>query len=166
MTFLKNIGQWARLWESVQIAKYSLGKYIIGFACLLHIFWAAMLAIDQRAGNATALSIFFRIYNNRFWVVVWLLFVSVCASIFINFRARKIFNLKALSFLLLPQQIALSCSAMAGIHATIVQHYADGVARSWAHIGTDQLPVILTAILYTVACLETRRLPFKSNGTS
>jgi hypothetical protein len=159
LSLLKDVYDFVRRWESFQIAKYALGKYIIGFACLLHIIWAAVLLVDVRAGNATPISIFFRFGLNRWEVIILFLFVSILAGSFLNFRMRRVLNLKVLSMLLVPQQFALLCSALAGLWAAYIQHYADGTPASWAHILCDQLPVVLTACLYSVACLETKSLP-------
>ena len=147
---------------NIQIAKHALGKYIIGFACALHLLWALLLAIDIRAANATPVSILFVLLgNSRLLVIFTLLVVAMLAGGFLDMRLRKQFNLSALSMLLVPQQTVLLCSAGAGIFAACAGHYADGVTKSWAHILADQLPVILMAFLYTVALLETRHPPLK-----
>ncbi len=148
------------LTSNIQIAKYSLGKYIVGYACLLHFLWAILIGIDSRAGNSTPLSILFILFgHNRALIISLLLLVSAMATAFLSFRARQIFNIRVLTVLLLPQQVILWMSAGGGIYATLIQHYADGVPRSWVHILADQLPVILAAFLYTTALLETRTLP-------
>ncbi len=144
----------------VQIARHALGKYIIGFACLLHLVWAVILLIDPRAANATPISIICALTgNSRPIVITMFLLVAVLASLFLDLRIRARINLTALSMCLIPQQIVLWCSAGAGIYATFTQHYADGVAKSWAHILTDQSPMILMALLYTVALIEAANPP-------
>jgi hypothetical protein len=145
--------------SSIQIAKHALGKYIIGFACLLHLIWAALLAFDIRAGNATPLSILFILFPEKWAVIFVLVTVAIMAGGFLDLRLRARYNLAVLSMLLIPQQIVLWMSAGAGINAAIVGHYADGVVKSFYHIAADQSPCVLMAFLYTVALLETRHPP-------
>jgi hypothetical protein len=144
----------------IMLARHALGKYIIGFACLLHISWAALLIIDRRAGNATPLSVLFALLgNDRVLVITVLFLVAILAAGFLDLRLRKVLNFSTLSMLLIPQQLILWCSAGAGVYATIVQHYADGVMRSWPHILADQSSIILMALLYTIALVQSRHPP-------
>jgi hypothetical protein len=148
----------------LQIAKHALGKYIIAFACFLHIAWGIVLCIDKRAVNATPLSVIYSLLgNDRILTIVTLFFVAIMAGCFLDLRLRKAVNISALSMLLIPQQIFLWCSAGAGIRAITIQQYADGITRSWAHIAVDQSPVILMALLYTVALIEARNPPDPKN---
>ncbi len=139
----------------LHFAKFVLGKYIIFFASLLHLFWAVMLMIDIRAANSTPISILFALFHYRLVVIGVLLIVSFSAGLFLDLRLRTIVHTRWLTLLLIPQQLILWCSAGAGIYATIIERYADGITRSWAHIGADQIAMVLTAMLYTVALLET-----------
>jgi hypothetical protein len=152
-------------WDTLKIAKWSLGKYIVLAACMLHVIWAVLLTFDVRAGNATPVAIFFRFGLNRWGVIALLTAVSVGGFVFLSLRMRHIWNVKALSFLLVPQQFVMLCSAIAGLEAILKQQYADGVFKSWSHIAADQSAIIVMAILYTVACLETRTIPVRdANG--
>lgn len=145
----------------VKIAKHALGKYIIVAACLLHIMWAGILCFDVRAGNSTPVSIFFAIFDYRIIVIVVFLSVAALSFLFLDFRMRQFVPTRWLSLLLIPQQLTLLLSAGIGIQATIVQEYADGTVRSWAHIACDQAPIVVIAILYTIAVLETLDPPKK-----
>lgn len=148
-----------------QIAKHSLGKYIIIFACLLHVGWAILLMLDIRAGNATPISVLFALVNSRPVVITTLIFVAFCAWLFLDLRVRRYITLRWLTIFLIPQQIVLTLSAGAGIYAIIIQRYPDEITGSWAHIAVEQLPMILMAILYTIATLETLNPPRVSNAT-
>ncbi len=141
-------------------SEHALGRWIIIYACVLHIVWAILLCIDHRAGNATAVAILLELSGGSYLMTVALLFfVAFLAGGFLDVRLRRKVSLETLSLLLLPQQIILWCSAGSGIYATCVGHYADGVIRAWSHILADQSPVILTAFLYTVVLLETHIPP-------
>lgn len=144
-----------------RIAQHALGKYIIAQASILHLIWAALLIIDKRSGNATPVAILFQLLqNDRLLVIFILVVVAALAGCFLDLRIRQKCNVGHLTLLLIPQQIVLCISAGAGITAAITQQYADGINRCWAHILADQLPVILMAVLYTAAVLETRLPPF------
>lgn len=145
-------------WSTGRIAKTSLGKYIIGATSLLHLGWGILLCISAEAGKSTPVDIFFR-FLNRPTIVVLFLGVSLLAILFLRLRLGQTINARYLSLLLLPQQFVLLCSAGSGILATILGHYADGVARSWTFILADQLPSILIAVLYTTALIEIVRRP-------
>lgn len=145
-------------WTNGRIAKTSLGKYIIGVTSLLHLGWGTLLCISQEAGNATPVDIFFR-FLNRPTIVLLFFGVSILALLFLRLRLGQTVNARYLSLLLLPQQFVLLCSAGSGFLATILGHYADGVARSWTFILADQLPSILIAVLYTTAVIEIVRQP-------
>lgn len=159
---LRNLARFLTMWSpgNIQIARAALGKYIIGFASLLHLVWATIILFDDRAMKATPVAIIANLcQGDKILVVFVLMTVAALAITFLDFRMRKLFHITALSMLLLPQQFILWCSAFAGVYATIVGQYADGVPRAWAHILSDQMPCILMALLYTVALIETRHLP-------
>lgn len=137
------------------IAKHALGKYIILQATLMHVAWASIILADIRAGNSTPVSILFYLFHNQLLVAGILYFVAFCALLFLNLRLRTIVGLRGLTALLIPQQAVLWCSAGAGIYATVIQRYADGVIKSWSHIACDQMPILLMAILYSIAVIET-----------
>ena len=146
------------------IQPHALGKYIILFACMLHIIWGLLLCFDTQVGNVTPIAILFIfLEQSRFWVIITLWAVALMAAGFVNLRIRKTANLKILSLLLVPQQLVLWLSASAGIYAAYLQHYADGTACDWGHIFADQLPISLLAILYTITLIHTRKIPFYPN---
>lgn len=56
--------------------------------------------------------------------------------------------------LFIPQQFFLLLTTGSVINFVLVQHYADGVIRSWQFILQDQLPVILLTIGYAFAIFD------------
>jgi len=130
----------------------ALGKYIVLCASLLHVIWAGLLLVTPDAGGSTPLHIIVVVCGGPWRTAIVLTLVAGAAMVF-PFSKYRVSN-RALALMLIPQQTFLLMSAGAGIRAAMLGHYADGVARSWTFILSDQLPVILIAVLYTVAVLE------------
>jgi hypothetical protein len=143
--------------DGAQLSKVALGKYIILLASVLHLVWAGLLVFAQGAGNSTPVAIITKLSGGRERAAVILVGVSVAALTFLYTKRTK--SNATVSALLVPQQLLLFLSAGAGLWATIRESYADGVIRDWAFILTDQLPVILLAVLYTVVVLEAASEP-------
>ena len=59
--------------------------------------------------------------------------------------------------LFIPQQIFLLMTTGSAIDLIIMQHYADGVLRSWQFILQDQLPTIVLTIGYFFAILDVEK---------
>jgi len=139
-------------WRQLRISQVALGKYIILYACILHLMWAILLLINPMAGNATALAILLQIFGGPIRTAVILFVVAVTAMWFpfLRYTVSK----RALAFMLIPQQLVMLMSAGNGIYAAAVGHFSDGVARAHEFILADQLSVILLALLYSVAILE------------
>lgn len=139
-------------WRGARLSRVALGKYIVLCASLLHFLWAALLLVSPDAGGATPLNIVLRVCGGPIRTSFVLTCVALAAMVF-PFSKYRVSN-RALALMLIPQQTILLMSAGAGIRAAVLGHYADGVARSWTFILSDQLPMILIAALYTVAVLE------------
>jgi hypothetical protein len=139
-------------WRGARLSKTALGKYIIVFASLMHAGWAVLLLISPTAAGSTPVSIIVKVCGGPYRTAFVGFVASAMAIVFPFFR-RRVSN-TALAIMLIPQQVLLFMSAGAGIYAAAVQHYADGVPRPWPFILSDQLPVILAALLYTIAVLE------------
>jgi hypothetical protein len=146
-------------WRGARLSKIALGKYIVMFASLLHLVWAGLLLFDKSAGNSTPVAILTKVCGGPYRTAFVLVVVAVAAMIFPFIRYR--ISTSAMSLMLIPQQTLLLMSAGAGVYAAVVRHYADGVIRPWPFILSDQLPVILLAVLYTVAVLESAFEPIE-----
>jgi hypothetical protein len=157
--FFKNI--WGT--PEAGISEHPLGKYIILAASCLHSMWGTLVIISDRALQSTPLATIYQICGqNRTLVIELLWFVSIAALGFLNARLRQNVHVTWLSILLIPQQTVLWFSAGGGILAVMRGHYADGTVKSSIHILTDQLPVIMIAILYTIALFKSRSVPRKT----
>lgn len=139
-------------WRDARLSRVALGKYIILFASVLHLAWATLLLVSPDAGGSTPVAVVVLVCGGQYRAAFVLAVTSLMGISYLFIR-REVTN-GVLATLLLPQQFILLMSAGAGIYATWVQHYADGVARGWAFILSDQLPIVLLAGLYTIAVLE------------
>lgn len=60
--------------------------------------------------------------------------------------------------LFMPQHFFLLLTTGSAIDYIIMQHYADGVTRSWEFIFQDQLPIIVLTLGYAFAILDFRKI--------
>jgi hypothetical protein len=142
----------AASWRDARLNQVSLGKYIVLFASLLHLAWAVLLLVSPTAGYSTPVAIITRVCGGPYRSAFVLATVAGVAMVFPFIRYRL--TNRMMAALLIPQQLLLFMSAGAGLWAAVRETYADGVVRGWPFILSDQLPVILLALLYTVAVLE------------
>jgi hypothetical protein len=143
--------------DGAQLSKVALGKYIILLASVLHLVWAGLLLFAAGAENSTPVAIISRLCGGPERAAAVLAVVSIAALAFLYTKRTK--SNATVSALLVPQQLLLFLSAGAGLWSAIRESYADGVIRDWAFILSDQLPVILLSILYTVVVLEAASEP-------
>jgi hypothetical protein len=115
---------------------------------LLHAVIASMLLIDPAAAQSTAPAEVVQ-YLGRVPAAT-AMFAASALAVFVMLRAPGEWSL----VLLMPQQILLYVAAWGGLQAVVDGQYADGVLRPYAFILTDQLPVMLLALLHTLAILE------------
>jgi hypothetical protein len=141
---------WSR-WRSARVSDEPLGKYIILVASLLHLWWAFLLCWSPVAGNSTPLHIISEICGGRYRAA-FVLVAAAIPALFYPFISQV--GRYELPMMLVPQQMLLFLSAFAGVHAAILGHYADGVARGWAFIAGDQASIIAFSLLYTIAVIE------------
>jgi hypothetical protein len=139
-------------WGKARLSRVPLGKYVILFVSLLHLGWAALLVFSPAAANSTPVRVISDICGGSLRTA-FVLAVTAVAAVCFPFIRYTVSNI-GLCLMLLPQQSILLMSAGAGIRAAALGRYADGVARPWEFILSDQLPVILLALLYTAVVLE------------
>lgn len=148
----ENLARWAyRKWKTTRVGSEPLGKYIILAASFLHYIWASLLLVDYRAGGSTPVHIIDEVCGGRFRAA-FVLAVFATSAILFPFVSQV--GKRTFAVMLVPQQTLLLLSAGSGLSSVINEQYADGVLRGWAFILSDQLPVIIFALLYTVAVLE------------
>jgi hypothetical protein len=145
------------------IAKTGLGKFIVLAGCLLHLGWAGLLILDERAAGATPLSAIYLVCGSSIPITVFsLLAVSALSIRYLVMKAHNCIKPWRYALLMLPQLWMLSLSLLAGIYATWKGYYIDTVAqpglftivyRPRAFIFSDQLPVMVLALLYITAAV-------------
>ena len=134
---------------------------------LIHYGWATILMINPAAADAIPIAILFSLLHAR-WAVVSLLYgISVGAWVFIYFL-RQHRSSRWWSILCIPQQMVLLFSAGAGIYASWTEYVLRRTAVPaelaipsfpWAHTLATEWPVIVMAVLYTIALVEFQRYP-------
>ena len=130
--------------------EYFRYAWMVYYAVLLHGIWAVMLLFSDEPFGSTPLHTLF--FGHRFVTAAVLLAASVLAVRGIRRRGTR-----AGWLLLLPQQVLLMISAIGGIVAAILGHYADGVSRPGLFIAADQLPGVVAALCHTFAIIDLHR---------
>ena len=127
---------------AVEPLRYPL---VLLFAISQHVWWAAMLWLDARAGDVTALATMQRLLGSRVLEIAVLILVSLAAILALFWRRPGAGRL----LLLLPQQFLLVVSACGAVGAMASRSFPDGVERSFAFIAADQGSHIMMALLHT-----------------
>jgi hypothetical protein len=121
------------------------------FAIVLHLWWAATLAIDNSALNVNAISALYRyIHPLPLLVVV----ITVAATMALIGLFTK---LPWVLLFLIPQQALLMMSAAGAIESMWLGQFADGIIRPHAFIAADQFYSVLAALGHTIAIIAHAR---------
>jgi hypothetical protein len=123
---------------------------IVWGATLLHIVIGTLLLLNPAAGRSTGPAEVVQ-FLGLTGAGIAMLTASVLAIGAIVLRRAADW---AIIGLLLPQQVLLYVAAWGGFQAILNGQYADGVARPYEFILTDQLPIMLFALIHTLAVLE------------
>jgi hypothetical protein len=126
-------------------------SWMIYYAIFLHGIWALMILASSDPFGSTPVHVL-EIHPR---IVTSLLLGGTAAMAVLGIRKR---GTTAGWLLLLPQQILLMISAVGGIAAAVLGHYADGVARPNLFIAADQLPGIVAAVCHTFAIVDLHRM--------
>ena len=132
----------------------SIRYLIVIYAILLHFLQGSLMIISPDAGFVTSTS------HVREWLqfsTFWLGVFYVLASVF-SVVGLLVFGSGSLQRLLtlLPQQLFLTLAAAGAAVAIIDSQFADGVVRSRYFIAADQSPIIIAALLHSVAVIDRR----------
>ena len=118
---------------------------------ILLAVWSACLWWTPEAVGATPLALM------RSWIQQAQLEAVACAvgalcplPLYARWRWSRV----TISCWLLPQQILMLLSAISCVQAILLQQYADGVVRPFAFLLTDQLPMVLFAVIHTITLLR------------
>ena len=125
-------------------------KWIVYFAAVLHLFWAAMLIRYDPPSRTTALHFLTTVFGFASLTALCLLGASLLSLTALNRNKADLLNL----CLFLPQQILMILSAGGAISAMIEGRFADGVLRPSSFIIADQIPPIFAMIFHTCAISE------------
>ena len=128
-----------------------LTKWIIWYSIGIHLLWGSMLLVDPAAKGVTAIHGLFRLVGTAPRAAAVYLVVG-CLAGWGLWRARE-GRARGL-IAIVPQQAVLLISAFSAGEAVWNSQYADGVVRSRAFIGADQLPVVFLAAAHTIAMVH------------
>ena len=131
--------------------------YILWAATLQHIVWLILLSISEAPIHTAPMSAL--AFLGRPGAVIVLL-VSVVGSLFgLGYWHPMLNKFPTINpaFLLLPQQMILTASALTACVLIYQGHYADGVIRPSTFIAADQVGGIVIAICHTTAIIRTFR---------
>ncbi len=124
------------------------GATIIMFAIALHWSWAILIQISDVARNTTPVALLSHITGSPYILSAVFLLSGVTTTIG-AFWPRRLVGLA----MMMPQQTVLVVAAWGAVQAVMTCAYPDGTARYWLFILTDQLPIILLPVTYTVGIL-------------
>jgi hypothetical protein len=124
---------------------------MIYYAVFLHGIWALMIIASSDPFGSTPVHVLE--FGPR--VLTALVLGGTAAMAVFGIQKR---GTTAGWLLLLPQQVLLMISAIGGIVAALLGHYADGVTRPHLFIAADQLPGIVAAICHTFAIIDLHRV--------
>lgn len=121
---------------------------VLGIA-LVHLYWGSVLLVSPGPLHSTPLSGLGR-FGHHTSIGLVLIGVAVAAVVAMTQPPGRL-SLACM----MPQQMVLVGSTLAGIRASVLQRYADGttVPNGWAHISTDQAPVMMLMLLHVAALL-------------
>lgn len=123
-------------------------RWILWYGVVLHAMWGVMLLASSQPLGATPLGMF---HAAPAWVTGAAMLA--CTGMALAGLARPVPG-RASLLLLMPQQGLLMVSAFSAASAIVESAYADGVIRSRFFIGADQAPMVLTAVIHTLALVE------------
>lgn len=121
---------------------------ILGIA-LVHLYWGVVLVFSAAPMQTTPIATLGRHLHHTDLAGI-LISVAIAAVVAVLQEPGRL----SLA-MMMPQQMVLTSSALAGLRASILGQYADGtiVKGGWAHISTDQAPVIMLMLLHVAALL-------------
>lgn len=127
---------------------------IIWYAIILHLIQGSLMVISPTAGFVTSTA------HVRMWLhlsagQLGILYLGIAVM---SVVALVVFHRLSLERILslLPQQILITLAAAGAAVAIWDSQFADGVVRSRYFIGADQSPIIIAAVLHSVAVLDGR----------
>lgn len=126
-------------------------SWMIYYAVFLHGIWALMIIASEDPFGSTPVHVLE--FGPRLLTALLLGGTAAMAVVGIGKRGTT-----AGWLLLLPQQVLLIVSAIGGIAAAALGHYADGVTRPHLFIAADQLPGIVAAVCHTFAIIDLHRM--------
>ena len=126
-------------------------KWIFWVAFAVQFCWAVGVASDPSGLFSTPVSGLHDFFRSR-WLLVVILTLSALGGCVTTVRGDH--TLRGV-LLMLPTQFVLLIAAFGSAQAIRTSQFADGVVRPSAFIFTDQSLMVIVAVGYTLAMIET-----------
>ena len=123
---------------------------IVWGATILHVIIGSLLLLYPDAGKSTGPAAVVDLFTITPAGIIMLASSVLAVAAIVLRRGGNRLHLA----LVLPQQALLYIAAFGGLAAVLEGEYADGVTRPYEFILTDQLPIMLLALLHTLAVVE------------
>lgn len=119
---------------------------------LMDFVTALIILINPTPLVVARLGIFYQLFPQSYIGALFML-IAVLAALYGLTLSHSLNRF----LLFLPQQFFLLLTTGSAIDFIFMQHYADGVIRSWQFILQDQLPTIILTISYVFAIVDLRK---------
>ena len=127
---------------------------IIWYAIILHLIQGSLLVASDTAGFVTSTS-HVRIWLHLSAENLGILYLVVAVLALLSIAVFRSFSLQRI-IALLPQQVLITLAAAGAAVSIADSQFADGVVRSRYFIGADQSPIIIAAVMHSMAVLDGR----------
>jgi hypothetical protein len=131
-------------------SEYLRYAWMIHYATILLCAWGIMLLVSNDPFGSTPVSALR--FGHRF-IAAPILFGAAALAV----RGVRLRGTRTGWLFMLPQQLLLIISAVAGIAAIVSGHYADLEPRPRFFIAADQMPGIVAAFCHTFAIIDLHR---------
>lgn len=125
---------------------------IIMSVSLMDLITALLILFDSHPLLVARLGIFYKIFPHPAYGALLMLIAVLLAfyGLTIAIPLRRF-------LLFIPQQLFLLMTTGSAVDYIAMQHYADGIMRSWQFILQDQLPTIILTLVYFFAIVDLRK---------
>jgi len=131
-----------------------MNPWALWYAVALHIVWGIALLVGGRLPTeATPVAALWYVVPNPQLLVAVLFGASIAATLALVKGGPLEYRLPW-GLLLGPQAVLMLISGMGSVTAAVTHHYADGLVRPFWFIFSDQAPIIVGAVVHSLAIVN------------